>query len=43
MAAYDEEGDLALGLDVRSQEGWAWIPVASLYEARNTVDTINLL
>lgn len=38
LAAYDEEEDLVLVLDVRGQYHWAWIPVASLYEAMNTID-----
>ena len=41
LAAYDEEEDLVLVLDVRSQENWAWIPIASLYEAMNTIDEVS--
>jgi hypothetical protein len=38
MAAHDEEKDLVLVLDVRSELRRAWISAASLYEAMNTID-----
>ncbi len=38
MAAYDEQEDLVLLLDPRGRYHWAWLPLASLYEAMNTTD-----
>jgi hypothetical protein len=41
MAAYDEQEDLVLLLDPRGQYHWAWLPLASLYEAMNTTDKVS--
>ena len=41
MAAYDEEEDLVLVLDVLGERRWAWISAASLYEAMNTIDEVS--
>ena len=41
VAAYDAQEDLVLLLDPRGQYHWAWLPLASVYEAMNTTDNVS--
>lgn len=41
VGAYDDQDDLVLLLDPRGRYRWAWLPLASLYEAMNTIDEVS--